>query len=294
MKKVLTALPLMAVFLFTLVSASVLYQEDANAISSTGNWIGVDNVYDGYWDTYASGSYDAYGTYVYLNYTKPENALPTSLWEVKDHESRENLSLSEGCFSLETLQLRIHRITMTGFSRISWECYNGNDWEVLRITSLQEGYDVARAYEEAMNWEIGESSNGECTAYVGDAEFNLPQITSELTYDDSPTHKLYLACLYDLDGDSGYEDMIGTQDCRTDPVSFNPEEEGDHTYKLAIAFRERQWNAETHAWETLDEGIEDNLEYNFKVCDIPDDEEGHSGFITWIQGLLCSLFGWFC
>lgn len=282
-----------AVFLLAITPVfAMTYQEDANSTSYIGNWINVTNAYDGDWSNYALGFYDTYGTYIYLNYTKPSKATNKSLWQVKDHNSTENLSIPQECFN-EILQLRIQRITITGFSQISWNCYDGSSWKDLRISPIQEGYEIARVYEEAMFWDIEEEPT-DCDYYVGDSEFNLPQITTEKSYDDGTTHKMYLACLYDLNGNAGYEGMISTQNCRESVQTFNPDTEGDYIYNLAIAYRERKWNQTSHQWETIAEGTDNSFLYNFNVCDIPNDDEGWNNFISWIQNLLCNWFGWFC
>jgi len=135
--------------------------------------------------------------------------------------------------------------------------------------------------------------SGDCDYYVGE-EITLPQITTTKTYDDGITHKMYLACLYDLDGNSGFESMIDTQTCRKETQTITLEDEGEYTYNLAIAFRERQWNQESHEWETISEGTDVNSKTSFSVCSIPDDEEGWQGFMDWVGNLLCQWFGWFC
>jgi len=131
--------------------------------------------------------------------------------------------------------------------------------------------------------------SAECTNYVGD-EIALPQITTQKTYDDGMTHKMYLACIYSLTGSSTNYEIMNSQLCMAEAGTFSPTEAGNYTYTVAIYFRERQWNSNSHQWETVSEGQDNHLETTYEVCNIPDDE----GFLDWIKGILCQLFGVFC
>lgn len=136
--------------------------------------------------------------------------------------------------------------------------------------------------------------NASCDYYVGDDEFDLPKITSSRVYNDGPSHKMYVACLYGLNGETGFESMIGTQDCRRNIETFNPDTPGEYNYKLHIVYRERRWIPQNHLWQTIDGGTDNSLDYNFEVCDIPEDSQGWEDFLYWVQSLFCSLFDWVC
>lgn len=138
----------------------------------------------------------------------------------------------------------------------------------------------------------GTSESGDCDYYVGDPSFNLPQIGVQGTYTNDATHQTYLACLYNLDGSGSYEVMSLTDTCRINSQSFNPDNIGNYTYNLNIAYMNREWNPSTHQWETTSSGTDNSLDYSFTVCDIPNDEEGWTGFINWIMNLLCQWFNW--
>ncbi|RJQ18121.1 hypothetical protein C4573_00160 [Candidatus Woesearchaeota archaeon] len=143
-------------------STSLCYQETATTSTAcgglstgtylcSGDWDGTQTcalVYDGSWATYGTATSNDPGATLYINYTKPTNAISTSLWEIKDNSAQTNLSMSASCWSQSILQLSagvgssIHQ---------EWSCYTGSGWTAIRALS---GAGTYRAYEEAMWWNI--------------------------------------------------------------------------------------------------------------------------------------------
>jgi len=310
MKKLFLVTTFALMFAFMMiggVSAYIQYQENADSyVDSWGGWENMSYIYDGDWNTYGGreGSHGHSGLYITymqppnLNYTENELRLKTVATE-------ENATIPEICLNAsDNLTLFVYSVYQaeSPYSSLFISCYNSNqgegeeDWSDIFSHSAFGNFSYRFIYEEAMIWSIQEEQNEtECDYYVGDSEFNLPQITTQKSYDDSPTHKMYLACLYDSPNDGvGYEGMTSTQNCRENIETFNPTSSGDYEYNIAIAYQERQWNSTSHQWETIGSGTDNSTEYNFKVCGIPNDSEGFQSFITWILSLLCQLFGWFC
>jgi hypothetical protein len=112
------------------------YQETANISTSCGGL--------------STGIYDlTTQNYIYINYTKPENSMSTSKWQVKYGVNGSigsspyfyNASIDETCWNYndDTLILRFYfRATPSGggYTGASWgECYNGN-WINITIESI--------------------------------------------------------------------------------------------------------------------------------------------------------------
>ena len=157
---------LIFIFCSGITSAYLCWQESADTPNQRGT--------DGNCGLNYSGSYSMGGgdSYVYLmndgiwndqfygnppaqmlvNYTKPANALNTSLWTVEDSGAGVNfyggLSLPEDCWEQNPLQLRVDA-SGGWINSISYYCRNGTDWEMLRFD-----YDNYYFYEEGMLWEM--------------------------------------------------------------------------------------------------------------------------------------------
>lgn len=108
---------------------------------STGIYSFSNALNDGNWNT----EQDSYGDW-FMNYTKPNGALNTSVWEVKDGDARVNVSLPSSCWSNNPLQFRVEYGVVCGGKCSRWSCYGGG-WNSLRELS------ALVPYEEAMNWE---------------------------------------------------------------------------------------------------------------------------------------------
>ncbi len=169
-------------------SGSWCYQETANVSTScgglstgnygsSGNWINLSNTYDGNLDTYGKGNEPGTPVYLYINYTKPTNALNSSLWQVKDGIGIVNLSISLDCWNYDAdkLVLRVESYAPSPPENwIKWYCYNNsNEWNQLRYSS-----DTYYVYEEAMWWNI---SGTDTTYHLSGEEVNLANITANNT-----------------------------------------------------------------------------------------------------------------
>lgn len=167
---------------WSVCSPSILcYQETANITATCGglatggycvNCNGNDNagwdqiydvsrIYDGDWNTYSTSwgipwpSYPANAS-ININYSKPLNALSTSLWQVKDGIIK-NLTVPLNCWNLEPLQFKIvNEFWFYGNWRTYWMCYDGISWNVLNMSGgngTENQYHVF-PYEESMWWNI--------------------------------------------------------------------------------------------------------------------------------------------
>jgi hypothetical protein len=286
----------MFLFMVGVVNADWCYQETANVSTAcggldTGSYVNMggsfdlfNQLYDGIWTSYAIANIAP--SIAYINYSVPSETFDAK-WQVKDMVGLVNLSIPEGCLNLNPLQLMIHVTDVPFYA--SWQCWDGNSWNMLRNNAGSH-----RIYEEGMYWSFEEQPpSGDCDYYIGDEEFALPQITTTKVPDDSPTHKMYLACLYSLDGSDEYEIMTG-QICRASPQMYDPDDVGTHTYDLAIFYRERQWDEIDHQWITIGEGVDNYLNTTFTVCGVPGDEEGWDDFIDTVSNWWTSLADWLC
>lgn len=105
------------------------YQESANTTNQTG----IDTGNCGL--TY-TGNYRFIPNNLYINYTKPNNALSSSLWMVKHGYSNllkiENISIPSDCWSQTTLQLEIYSRGVAGsLGNSTPYCYNGSTWNII-------------------------------------------------------------------------------------------------------------------------------------------------------------------
>lgn len=165
MKK-LSVLLGMCVLCSVLVSAGWCYQETATQSTGCGglssgtyscsykhidSWsLGYPcyNVYDGNWGTY--GRVGDTISYLFINYTKPANALMTSVWQVKDSDATINLTIPSSCWDLNPLQFAIFSIeTATG--QVDWVCFDSLGKNNIIRSTYYVGNNV---YEEAMWWDI--------------------------------------------------------------------------------------------------------------------------------------------
>ncbi|MBU1051146.1 MAG: UbiA family prenyltransferase, partial [Nanoarchaeota archaeon] len=142
---------------------SFFYQEDANATVCIGQWCPICTIaYDGDWGTSggggASGRFGCemgYFGYLYLNYTKPGNTFFGTLWQVKDGDGMANLTVSSACWNQAPLQLMAESDSRFDSIATYWKCYNGTDWETLRIANVNQ--DAKDVYEEGIFWNVSAS-----------------------------------------------------------------------------------------------------------------------------------------
>ena len=131
---------------------------DSGVYSYSGNWDAplriATSTYDGDWDTVGAAAPPSEDTaYLYIDYTKPTNALQSSsMWLVKDSCGIYELNIPQACWESDTDVLSFQVIS-TGIGQVYWKCYNGADYTTLKYCSMHPKY----IYEEAMWWNI---SNG--------------------------------------------------------------------------------------------------------------------------------------
>lgn len=148
------------------------YQETANISTDCGGLetgvythsdyiVNFENALDGNWDTYASGTGGQLGWY-YVNYSKPSNALSSSLWEIKDNQGRVNLSIDEYCWNMDKLQFAV---SVSNGAHVEWYCRNETGWKQLRLLSFS--YYI---YEEQMIWN---TTDFDCFSVNDTTNFNI-------------------------------------------------------------------------------------------------------------------------
>jgi len=153
-------------------NSSLCYQEFANVSTSCGGLAtGIYNCL-GDWDAtqICALSYDGvlitYGSYIpppdgnaslFINYSKPINALSSSLWQVKVSnpgvELFTNISIPTNCWNQDILQFKIVSYYFTATGGVNGSCWDGSNWIEL-FDNLGSGYAYSEVYEEAMWWNM--------------------------------------------------------------------------------------------------------------------------------------------
>ncbi len=112
----------------------------------SGVWYDSVKTFDGNWSNFGSS---LVGGYMYVNYTKPYNALNTSIWKTKNDDQEKNYSISNysDCWAQNPLQFRIYSEVMSGILEI--DCMNSTGWY-----NIFSGYSGGIVYEEAMLWNV--------------------------------------------------------------------------------------------------------------------------------------------
>jgi len=153
-------------FINAYIPDSPCYQESANTTNQMGN--------DGLCDLQYSGSYTTdVPSYLFVNYTKPQEAQGTSQWKVKfgstaadsSHPILENVSILSSCWDYDAntlvLRLRSEYIASGGDNIFAdGECFNGTDWTVItsvsqsQVNSWNYFYSSTNAINDG-NWNTG-------------------------------------------------------------------------------------------------------------------------------------------
>ena len=169
---------------FGAVNTTICLQETSNISAAcggltTGNYTCLGNfapasnpncdaVFDGNYLT--SDNTDGGTSYMLVNYTKPSNALSSSLWEAKYGFEHNNITLPTGCFDLnETLELRLRTKRFgggpcpAGYNFTSQpQCYDHSVgyWINVSVESSESlcGTDASKIYEESMHWNLSNST----------------------------------------------------------------------------------------------------------------------------------------
>ena len=142
------------------IATDYCYQESANTTNQSGtdgncglDYSGAYNAtglnpsfpynqtYDGDWST--KGSFATLS----INYTKPPNALNSSIWTVKHPgQTIYNITIPNACWNYSNTKLLFKFYAPV--SDYFWACYNGTNWQDLCPSPTAVGF----IYEEAMWW----------------------------------------------------------------------------------------------------------------------------------------------
>jgi hypothetical protein len=107
--------------------------------------------FDGDWQTYPIGSWD---DYFWINYTKPNRALSSSLWTVKSYNDGEfrtdglNYTITPDCWNASNDRLSFEVYSSYNNHISFYNCWNGTNWR-----QLGNGSNVV--YEEGIWWDMG-------------------------------------------------------------------------------------------------------------------------------------------
>lgn len=158
------------------IDNTLCYQETSNISASCGSssigsyecigdWhasLVCANTYDGNWSSYGSPLLNSglWNATVYINYTKPSNALPTSLWQYKGATISgsctagpiTNISIPSSCWNQVILQFSAYlQYSSGGGGSLGYVyCYNGSAYQYLADLSIPTG--CPRLYEEGIWW----------------------------------------------------------------------------------------------------------------------------------------------
>jgi len=149
-------------------NSGLCYQETANVSTSCGglatgkyawsiNWTNVSKLFDEVWaggGSFVNNSFDAY---FYINYSKPNGALNTSLWQIRADADTplRNVTITNDCWNPSNnnsvLQFRMMSEDIGLYPDNVEYCFNGTSWNILTSDGIYDGYEI---YEEAMWWNI--------------------------------------------------------------------------------------------------------------------------------------------
>ena len=153
------------------IDSGFCYQESANESNQTGIdgdcslnytgkyswtnltggcWLTPENTNDGNWSTSGAGAFTPCEGphFFYINYTKPLNALSSSLWQVKAVSTFTNESILDSCWDYNPTKLLLRIGSPFSGTSAGSSCYSGS-W--IQIAN----YGGPRlVYEEAMWWNI--------------------------------------------------------------------------------------------------------------------------------------------
>jgi hypothetical protein len=190
------------------------YQESANTTNQTGkdgnctltytgayyvdgSWFeAITTLYDGIWAAGAWGIDDDWD-YMYVNYTKPVNAVNPSQWQIAYNTTviKANLTIPSSCMNYNPSKLLLRVGSFSGGSaapddfNASFSCYNGT-WSVLAMYKNQSSGIVSPAHgsiidEEAMWWNVSSITNYTQVPYT-----NYTVSNGELIVNDNGTYTL--------------------------------------------------------------------------------------------------------
>lgn len=180
------------------------YQETANVSNACGGlgngtyaftgdvFHTPEEIIDGNWTTWAWVAEENNYHIMYVNYSIPAKAI-NATWEVRDKAGSAtwetvNLTIPSECFNREATTLMLKGYIWSGFTgNISWDCYNGSNWNSQRVrTGLRGNLGLS---EEAIIWNYAvNTSLFECNAthtdvayvFVGKNETDLSNVSYDL------------------------------------------------------------------------------------------------------------------
>jgi len=152
------------------------YQESVNVSTSCGGlstgvywnstgWGAADLVLDGNWSSYDQCGIAQGECFVYMNYTKPSRALPSSIWQNKMSANITlNVSIPTDCWNnnATVLSFRVNsrQAFDTPYYAVWSYCRNGTSWLQIQDSDPIGGDPAYRfAFEEAMWWNISTAKN---------------------------------------------------------------------------------------------------------------------------------------
>lgn len=226
--------------MFASVNAFVYtcYQETANASTTgecelnysgnygfSGDWcIGCSPLesrnnasaaYDGNWLTFAviwnkpiKTNYNYYygNASMYINYSKPINALPMSLWQIKvgygeeGYTPAKNVTIPLDCWNQPLLQFQIYGYYNSSISTDMLQnssCWNGSIWKVIDSYTFFTNFALARlVYEEAMIWNITLILNNSVETYNSNVYELSNQTFSTTIYGGLNTNNITAQLIY--------------------------------------------------------------------------------------------------
>ena len=150
------------------------YQESADQPTNCGGlgtgtyalqglWNGGSNTFDGDWNT-GGYNYPSDGSYLYINYTKPNNVIG-AIWQAKYQQTdTTNFTLPLTCLNQNPLQLEVYSNRLP-LHKITLSCWDGSAWQTILDQSGDANYGQDFS-EEAIWWKIGNS--GESTTIMHD------------------------------------------------------------------------------------------------------------------------------
>lgn len=117
----------------------------------------------------STGAYsDGEFTPVYINYTKPTNAMNNSVWQISNTTGwAGNLSIVSDCWNYHNDMLELYRsfASMDMKYYLYWSCFNGTEWVGLGVN--EGGSSIVSQFDESMWWNIStitnSTTNGSCS-----------------------------------------------------------------------------------------------------------------------------------
>lgn len=173
-------------------------QTQTNYTDLTGGWIGLGNLFDGSYSTFASGNIMDGVAQVQIEYAKPQYTFG-AYWEVSNQngdygDSYKNSTLPDDCWNAYTDRLILAAWSATGLglgggNARRWLCYNGTSW-----VSYSGAYGGTPNYmmEESVYWKYYIAPSINLTSYLPTLDVSpVPNfyINTTLSYSNLTTNE---------------------------------------------------------------------------------------------------------